>query len=62
VRVPSPQDVIVNVKEVPEDALGEKLQPVAVPAFEKSAAATVFTFCEKVNEYEIAELLLVGVD
>jgi hypothetical protein len=62
VRVPSPQEDIDMVIVVPEDALGEKLQPEAVPVFEKSAAATVFTFCEKVKVYEISELVLVGVD
>jgi hypothetical protein len=49
------------VKFVPDEALIEKLQPDAVPALEKSALATEFTFCEKVIAKSIAELVLVGV-
>ena len=43
-RVPFPQDETVSVKLVPDDALIEKTQPVAVPAFEKSEFATESTF------------------
>jgi hypothetical protein len=50
IKVPSLQPLTVNVKFVPEDALTEKLQPVALPELEKSAFATVFTFCEKESE------------
>jgi hypothetical protein len=50
VRVPSPQEDIDMVIVVPEVALGENEQPVAVPAFEKSPAAIELTFCEKVIE------------
>ena len=50
ISVPSPQELTVNVKEVPDAALMEKEQPVAVPAFAKSAFATEFTFCEKAIE------------
>jgi hypothetical protein len=48
--VPSEHPVILRVKLVPEEALGVKVQPVAVPAFEKSDAATALTFCEKERE------------
>jgi hypothetical protein len=51
----------VRVKFVPDEELMEKLQPDAVPALEKSALATEFTFCEKVIAKSIAELVLVGV-
>ena len=44
IRVPSLQLLTVRVKLVPDDALTEKLQPVAVPEFEKSPFATEFTF------------------
>jgi hypothetical protein len=44
INVPSLHEVIVRVNEVPEEALIEKTQPVAVPALEKSASATLFTF------------------
>jgi hypothetical protein len=50
VRVPSLHEDIDIVIVVPEDALGENEQPVAVPAFEKSPAAIELTFCEKVIE------------
>jgi hypothetical protein len=62
ISVPSLQLETVNVKLVPDAPLIEKTHPVAVPAFEKSASATEFTFCEKVREYEMAELVfdLVG--
>ena len=42
--VPSPQELAVNVKLVPDSALIEKEQPVAVPAFEKSLLAMPVTF------------------
>jgi hypothetical protein len=48
------------VKLVPEDALGENEHPVAVPALEKSADATVLTLCENASEYKIEELVFVG--
>ena len=43
VTVPSlhPDTVTVNVADVPTDGLGVKTQPVAFPAFEKSAALSV---------------------
>jgi hypothetical protein len=41
---PSPHDETVKVNDVPEEALIENTQPVAVPAFEKSLFATEFTF------------------
>jgi hypothetical protein len=44
IKVPSLQLETVKVKEVPEDALIENTQPVAVPAFAKSAFATELTF------------------
>jgi pantothenate kinase-related protein Tda10 len=44
ITVPSPHDETVRVKEVPEEALIENTQPVAVPAFEKSLFATELTF------------------
>jgi hypothetical protein len=50
VRVPSPQEDIDMVIVVPEDALGENEQPVAVPVLEKSPASIELTFCEKVIE------------
>jgi hypothetical protein len=49
-RVPSLHELTVKVNEVPEAALIEKAHPAAVPAFEKSVLATVFTFCEKISE------------
>jgi hypothetical protein len=61
-RVPSPQEEIVRVNVLPEDALMEKVHPVAVPAFEKSEFATLLTICEKVIEYEIDDDVFVGVD
>jgi hypothetical protein len=51
----------VRVRFVPDEALIEKLQPDAVPAFEKSASATEFTFCEKVIAKAIEEFVFVGV-
>jgi hypothetical protein len=51
----------VRVKFVPDEALIEKLQPDAVPALEKSAFATEFTFCEKVIAKAIEEFVFVGV-
>jgi hypothetical protein len=59
--VPLPHEETVKVKLLPDEALIEKVQPVAVPALEKSALATEFTFCEKVIAKSIAELVLVGV-
>ena len=49
-KVPSPQLLTVNVKVLPEEALMENEQPVAVPEFVKSAFETELTFCEKVRE------------
>ena len=49
------------MKLVPDEALIEKLQPVAVPALEKSPFATEFTFCEKVMAKDIEEFVFVGV-
>lgn len=57
--MPSLHDDTVKVNEVPDDALTEKEHPVAVPEFEKSLLATVFTFCEKDKEYEIEEVVFV---
>ena len=47
--VPSEQEATVTVKEEPEEALGEKEQPAAVPAFEKSAEVSPETASEKVR-------------
>jgi hypothetical protein len=46
---------------VPDEALIEKVQPVAVPALEKSALATESTFCEKFIAKAIEEFVFVGV-
>ena len=43
-RVPSPHEETVKVKLEPEEPLIENKQPLAVPALEKSASATLFTF------------------
>ena len=59
-RVPSEHPETVRVKFVPELALGVKEHPVAVPAFEKSDAATVLTFCEKESAYVMLERVFVG--
>jgi hypothetical protein len=48
--VPSPHELTVSVKLVPEDALTEKEHPVAVPAFEKSAFAIPVTFWDMTIE------------
>ena len=49
------------MKEVPDELLIENVQPVAVPALEKSPFATEFTFCENVIAKDIEELVFVGV-
>jgi hypothetical protein len=48
-RVPEEHDEIVMVKVVPEDALGEKAQPVAVPPLVKSPASRPVIDVEKVS-------------
>jgi hypothetical protein len=52
ITVPSPQLVIVTVRDVPESVPGENEQPDAVPEFEKSPAATPVTDSENVTVYE----------
>ena len=47
--VPSEQEVAVTVIDVPEEAEGVKTQPVADPAFEKSAEVKPETASEKVR-------------
>jgi hypothetical protein len=59
--VPSPQLVIVTVRDEPESEPGANAQPVAEPEFEKSPAATPDTASENVNVYAILAAL-VGVD
>ena len=59
--MPSPQDVTVTVRDVPESAPGSKTQPDAEPVLEKSPAATPVTDSEKVN-VKVNELVAVGVD
>jgi hypothetical protein len=49
IRVPEEHDEIVMVKVVPEDALGEKVQPVAVPPLVKLPAARPVIEVEKVS-------------
>ena len=49
--VPAEQEETVTVIEEPEAAEGEKEQPVAVPAFEKSAEVRPVTDSEKVRVY-----------
>ncbi len=49
IRVPEEHEVMVMVKLVPEDALGEKEHPVAVPPLVKSPAARPVIDVEKVN-------------
>jgi hypothetical protein len=44
IMVPALQDETVRVKLVPDDALIENEQPVAVPEFEKSPSAMPVTF------------------
>ena len=59
--VPSPQLVIVTVRDEPESVPGANEQLNAVPEFEKSPAATPVTASENVNVYAmLAEF--VGVD
>jgi hypothetical protein len=58
--VPSLQEETVKVKLVPDEALIEKLQPVAVPALEKSPFATESTDCENAIEKSIGEVVFVG--
>ena len=48
-RVPEEHEVMVMVKVVPEDALGEKAHPVAVPPLVKSPASRPVIDVEKVN-------------
>ena len=47
INVPSEQDEAVTVTDEPEEAEGVKTQPVAVPAFEKSAEVKPVTASEK---------------
>ena len=47
--VPSEQEAAVTVKEEPEEDEGEKEQPVAVPALEKSAEVKPEMLSEKVR-------------
>jgi hypothetical protein len=47
--VPLPQPVMVTVRVEPLSVPGAYTQPVAVPAFEKSAAATPVTDSENVS-------------
>jgi hypothetical protein len=56
-----PHEETVRVKEVPDELLIENVQPVAVPALEKSPFATEFTFCENVIAKDIEEFVFVGV-
>ena len=51
VTVPALQFVIVTVRDEPESVPGANVQPVAVPAFEKSPASTPVTLSEKLNVY-----------
>jgi hypothetical protein len=44
IKVPSPQELTVSVKVVPEAPLIEKEHPVAEPAFAKSEFETELTF------------------
>lgn len=62
VRVPSLHPVMLIVKVEPEEELGVKIQPVALPALVKSVDTTLLTFCEKLMEYEIVEEVFVGED
>jgi len=48
-KVPEEHEVMVMVKVVPEDALGEKAQPVAVPPLVKSPASRPVIDVEKVS-------------
>ena len=61
ITVPTPQEETVNVKLVPDDALIEKVQPAAVPAFVKSPFSIPVTFCDITIEYVKALAELVGV-
>ena len=47
IKVPEEHEVIVMVKLVPEDALGENTQPVAVPPLVKSPASRPVIDVEK---------------
>ena len=49
INVPEEHELMVMVKLVPESALGEKAQPVAVPPFSKSLAVRPVIDVEKVN-------------
>ena len=44
INVPSLHEETVSVNDVPDAPLIENMQPVAVPALEKSPLATLFTF------------------
>jgi hypothetical protein len=59
--VPSPQLVIVTVRDEPESVPGANEQLVAEPEFEKSPAATPVTDSENVSVYAMLAAL-VGVD
>ena len=51
--VPSPQPVIVTVRDAPASALDANTHDVAVPVFEKSPTATPVTASENVSVYSI---------
>ena len=60
INVPALQLLTVRVNEVPDVAEIAKLQLVAVPALEKSEAATPVKFSEAVIENVIGLVVLVG--
>jgi hypothetical protein len=60
VKVPALQLLTVRVNVVPDAAEIAKLQPVAVPALEKSEAATLFKFSDAVIEKVIGLVVFVG--
>ena len=51
IKVPEEHEVMVMVKLVPEDALGEKAHPVAVPPLVKSPASRPVIDVEKASVY-----------
>jgi hypothetical protein len=60
ITVPSLHPEIVIIKLEPLVALGEKVQSVAVPAFEKSPETKPLIDSEKVTEKEMSLDVLVG--
>ena len=60
VNVPSLQPLTVSVNEVPDAAEIANVHPVAVPALEKSEAATPVKFSDAVIEKVIEPVVLVG--